>query len=779
MSHRVRCHNGADSPFFGSAARILLAGALLWLAASAGLAPRAEGAPSDRLTEAREMLRRGNLEGAVPALEEATRTFSQSDDPAREVEALVLLSRAQQAVGQQTRAQGSADRALERARKTHNAAGEAAALAQLGNLFLGTRQPEEAGRRLDAALAMARKLGDSRLEASILNDQGNRKAAVGLPQDALTAYSESAAKAAVAGAADTRATALANSASLLVRTGDAPAALAALEQASGAARALEDSRAKAFALISVGLGYRDLRAREPGQPELAEKATGALREAGEVGERIGDLREASYGWGYLGSVREAYGDRGRALADTRRAVLLAQRANAPESLYRWQWQTGRILRSDGEPEAATEAYRLATGTLQSIREETSNCYGRPKASFREYAEPVYLEFVDLLLQRSAVAPTPEASRPYLREARNAVELLKVFQLQDYFNDDCIGAGRRRSVPLEEIGVDTAVIYTVFLPDRLELLVSLPGGIRRFPVSEPPESVNREARVLRRLLEKRTTRQYLPHAQRLYDWLLRPLESHLTSAGVRTLVFVPDADLQMVPLGALHDGSGFLVERYAIARTPGLRLTDPRPMHIQGMKLLALGLAEGVQGFPPLPQVAGEMASIREVYPTKLLMNRDFTASGMEGALGDETYGIVHIASHAQFDTEVSNSFLLAYDQEVTLDRLERSVGLLRVREEPVELLTLSACDTAVGDDRASLGLAGVAVKAGARSALATLWSINDRASSQLVAEFYRALHVSGTSRAEALRQAQLKILKDPVYAHPAYWSPFILIANWL
>lgn len=114
-----------------------------------------------------------------------------------------------------------------------------------------------------------------------------------------------------------------------------------------------------------------------------------------------------------------------------------------------------------------------------------------------------------------------------------------------------------------------------------------------------------------------------------------------------------------------------------------------------------------------------------------------------------------------------------------MTQLERLVGLFRFRREPLELLTLSACQTGSGDDRAALGLAGIAVKAGARSALATLWSINDDASSELVSEFYRQLHDASVSKARALQHAQLKLLSDRVYEHPAYWAAFLLLNNWL
>jgi CHAT domain-containing protein len=318
-----------------------------------------------------------------------------------------------------------------------------------------------------------------------------------------------------------------------------------------------------------------------------------------------------------------------------------------------------------------------------------------------------------------------------------------------------------------------------LPDRTELLVSLPAGLKKFSVPIQGDIINKEAVEFRKKLEKRTTREFLPHAQQLYDWLIRPFEPELTSIKVDTLVFVPDGPLRTVPMAALHDGEQFLINKYAVAVTPGLSLTDPRPISGESLKILLVGLTESTQGFPPLPYVSSELQTIQSFYPSKLLVNEEFMTSSLRKALADEQFALVHIASHAQFDNDVARTFLLTFDDRVTLDRLGQYVGLLRFRAEPLELLTLSACDTATGDDRAALGLAGVAVKAGARSALATLWHINDLATSDLVGEFYKQLQEPGVSKAVALQRAQLRMLNDRRYEHPGYWSPFILINNWL
>jgi CHAT domain-containing protein len=163
----------------------------------------------------------------------------------------------------------------------------------------------------------------------------------------------------------------------------------------------------------------------------------------------------------------------------------------------------------------------------------------------------------------------------------------------------------------------------------------------------------------------------------------------------------------------------------------------------------------------------------------MLLNRQFLLSDIEPSLINDVYNIVHIASHSHFSGDKDHSFILTYDDRMTIEQMDQCLGVFRFRQVQLDLLTLSACETAVGDDRAALGLAGVAVKAGARSALASLWSINDKAASRLIAEFYRQLMNPAHNRAQALQAAQMMLIKDPQYEHPVFWAPFLLINNWL
>ena len=273
-----------------------------------------------------------------------------------------------------------------------------------------------------------------------------------------------------------------------------------------------------------------------------------------------------------------------------------------------------------------------------------------------------------------------------------------------------------------------------------------------------------------------------HAHTLYDWLIRPIEPLLREHEPNALVFVPDGPLRTIPFAALRDreSGSYLIEQYPIAIVPSLTLTDPRPIQRGQIRALAAGLSEAVAGFPALAYVEEEIDALGKVFPSQQLLNDQFELDHFQQEIENSPFGIVHIASHAEISEDSSESFLLAYDGRLSMDRLAEMVGTTRFRkEQPLELLTLSACETAADNQRAALGLAGIALRAGARSALATLWSVNDQSSAELIIEFYEQLGKPGVSRAEALRRGQLKLLGQRGYRHPAFWSPFVMISSWL
>jgi CHAT domain-containing protein len=627
---------------------------------------------------------------------------------------------------------------------------------------------------------MATADGNPRLIAAIHNDLGLAQVSRHQDAEALASFTASSQGAMAARDRALAVRAQVNAARVALKLNQPEAARNWLDQALDGLKDFEPSHDKATGMIQVGLGYQQLLPAMPAMhAPLLLRTAGVFVESVTVAEKIGDRRTLSYAEGYLGHLYETEHRNDEALQLTRRAVFSAQAANAPESLYRWQWQLGRLLAATGKLDEALAAYNYAVQTLRPIRMEVASAMSASSVSGEESVRPLFFELADLLLNRASLTPDTKAAEDYLRRARDAIEAYKAAELRDYFRDECVDALQARLTKLDTVSPTTAVIYPIVFPDRTELLVSLSTGLTRVSVPITAPVLTQEVRTFRRLIEKRTTREYLPHAQKLYEWLIHPLESELIQQKVQTLVFVPDGVLRTIPFSALHDGTSFLIQKYAIALTPGLYLTDPRPLDREKIRFLAGGLTASVQGFPSLPYVAEEMDSVRTLYQADQLLNEQFRTPLLEQELRDSRYGILHIATHGKFSTDANDSFLLTFDGKLTMSKLDSLIGLFRFRQDPLELLTLSACQTAVGDDRAALGLAGVAIKAGARSALATLWFINDEASAALIGEFYRQLHDPGVSKAIALQRAQQKLLSDRVYEHPAYWSPFLLLNNWL
>lgn len=734
---------------------------------------------ADDLQRGNQSFARGDFEQALGAWDEALRRLEAAREPAATARVLLRKSAAYQALGMHP----EAIQAARRAQALGEAAGDAALAAEaqgaLGNAYLLAGRVEEARSALAAAIERAEGLGRPDLSSVARNNLGNLLAGQRAFADARAAYDQALRDAAAAGDDALAAKSALNLARALAES-NASDADAQLQGMLAQIRSLEPSHDKAYALIGLGrLHLRRRTASEEAAREARFVAYGALREGAGVALAIDDPRALSYALGYLGELYERAQRTDDALRLTRRALHEAQRVNAPESLYLWQWQTARLLKAQGDVSGAIQSYERAIYTLEGIRPELSGGYMGAPISFREQVGPVFLELADLLLRQAVNAPDAAQREEFLRAARQTVELLKGAELADYFQDECVAEFKSRTAGIEEIGANTAAIYPIILPDRTEILLSVPGGIRLHTVPVDEERFTQEVRMLRGTLETRIMHRYLRHSKQLYDWIIRPLEPELERYGIDTLVFVPDGPLRTVPLSSLHDGEDFLVARYAVATTPGLTLTDPRPIPRGDVRVLLSGLTESVQGFPALPNVAQEIANVQALYGGTVLTDREFVVLKMENELKKRPYSIVHVASHAQFDQDLDQTFLLTYEGKLKMDALDQLMTLTAFREKPVELLTLSACQTAAGDDRAALGLAGVAVKAGARSALATLWFVNDPASAVLVSEFYRELQDPAQSKAKALQQAQLELMKDRRYRHPTYWAPFLLIGNWL
>jgi CHAT domain-containing protein len=758
---------------------VILATGLVLAKASGTVAAR-EPAPDIYMEQGLQAYQRGAFGQALAAWKLAADLYERDSKVGEQSQALAHAAQASESLGQISQALQQLELALTLAQQTGNRALMASVMGSLGRSYLASRKPDAAAEYLTQALTMARADNDRRLIAAIHNDLGITHVAQQHDADALASFVSSAQEAQEVGDRPLTVRASINAARMAMKLNQPDNARNWLDHAFDTLKDFKPSHDKATNLIQVGLGYQQLRASMPAMnAPLLLRAAGVLLEATTIAEQIGDARTRSYAEGYLGHLYETEHRYDESLQLTRRAVFSAQSANAPESLFRWQWQLGRLLAATSKLDEAIASYDHATTTLRPIRIEVASAWGNDSFSGEDSVRALFFELADLLLHRASLTGDLEGAEQYLLRARDAIETYKAAELRDYFRDDCVDTLQARITKLDQLAAGTAVVYPIIFADRLELLISLPNGLKRLSIPVSSATLTQEVRAFRKTVEKRTTREYLPHAQQLYAWLIRPLEPDLANSRIDTLVFIPDGPLRTVPMAALHDGRQFLIEKFALATTPGLNLTDPKPIDRDKVRLLSSGLTRAVQGFPSLPFVEEEINAIRTLYQGDQLLNAEFSTPRLEQELQGHPYGILHIATHGWFASDTTQSYLLTYNGKLSINELDRLIGLFRYRKDPLELLTLSACQTGIGDDRSALGLAGVAIKAGARSALATLWFINDEASATLVSEFYRQLRNPMQSKAQALQQAQQKLLADRVYQHPAYWSPFLLLNNWL
>jgi filamentous hemagglutinin family protein len=524
--------------------------------------------------------------------------------------------------------------------------------------------------------------------------------------------------------------------------------------------------------VTLGLAERLPRERNA----LRLRVHGRLLQARADAENLAEPRALSYVLGNLALLYQSDRRSEEALYLARLAQRAAEQANAPESLYRWYWLRGRLLWSLGRSDDALAALRAAVAILDETRQEAF-VDSADTDFFRLRISPVYLDLVDALLQSSDRVATDTA--PVLwREARSVIDRFRSAELREYFHDPCMSARQSQRTGVDAMAGQAVIVYPIILPERLELLVTLPSGIRRYVSPVAAEHLERTAEALRSALQSGRD-DYRAPARQLYDWLIRPYAAELSGERPRTLVLVPGGPLRGVPLAALMNGDRFLVQDYALAVTPGLELVDPQPLPPRGLPSLLAGVSEAVQGFTPLPGVSDELQELHAILRGEMLLNQAFSTQAFSEALQKQQPGLVHIASHAHFGGRPEDNFVLAYDRHLDMRRLTELVGVTRFRDQPLELLVLSACQTAVGDSRAVLGLAGVAVRAGARSALGSLWSISDAATAELMKVFYHQLQQPGVTRAGALQRAQQALLDSPNFHHPSYWSAFLLVNNWL
>ncbi|OYD88243.1 hypothetical protein CDG77_24750 [Nostoc sp. 'Peltigera membranacea cyanobiont' 213] len=642
------------------------------------------------------------------------------------------------------------------------------ALRSLGNVLQQLSELELSQTNLQQSLEIAQRL-QLPLEISLTEfSLGNTARSLSNIKDAIAHY-ENAAK--IAPNPLTKVQALINQLSLLVENERITEAKSLIPTIQSQLLNLPSNQASIYARINFAQTLTTIGNKK----YIAEILATSVQQA----KIIGDERAESYALGSLGEVYEQNQQLQEAQDLTQQALFMAEKIDASDIAYRLEWQLGRLLKAQGNMPGAISAYDAAVTTLQSLRSDLVAVNREVQFNFRDRIEPLYRQSVELILQEKG------QGKPDLDKARQRMEALQVAELDNFFREACLS---NQFVVLDKVvdrdNPNTAIFYPIILDNYLEIIIKLP----KQPLIHKTSQVNRQqveqviTEIRKTIVQPDANLQFKAVSQQLYNWLIKPVETDLKNSKVNTLVFIPDGLLRNIPMSALYDGREYLVQKYSVVISPGLQLFTPKPLKQKKLNALAGGLSQSPknENFAALPYVKVELKFIQESgVSTTTLLDKNFTSTTLRKTINAQPFRVVHLATHGQFSSKAKDTFILAADGRINVSELD---SLLKSREqkrtEPVELLVLSACETAAGDNRAALGLAGVALRAGARSTLASLWQIGDDSTVLFIEEFYRQL-VTGKTTVEALRFAQLKLLEAPEYNRPMYWAPYVLVGNWL
>ncbi|MGB3291862.1 MAG: CHAT domain-containing protein [Phormidesmis sp.] len=480
-------------------------------------------------------------------------------------------------------------------------------------------------------------------------------------------------------------------------------------------------------------------------------------------ERIDDKRALSFVSGMSAELKALRGEpAAEVAAEYRQALAIAQSLQASDAAYEWAYKLAQLEEKAGQRESAARYYRSAISALGKVREDLIAVNTELRFNFRERVEPVYRDYIKLLVA--------EGDDGLLAQAVATHDSLQLAQLENFLR-----CGRLLApVPVSANGVS---IHVINLGSAIEVVVVAKG--ETYGYSVPAEAVLRAAENLTLNIQSPSflsvpEADFLPYSQLLYDQIVRPAVASGLISDSDHLSFVLDAPFRAIPMGLLHNGQQYLAATHPLSNSLQLQVSSSPSRR---NRALFAGISQEAPSLigtslAPLPETEFEAESVKDYMRSKILINDRFTVEGLAHELMAEDYKVLHFSTHGQFSSAPEQTFLAAWD------------GLIGIREMAnifqsagsIDLLVLSACQTASGDDRATLGLAGIAVQSGARSVIASLWLVDSLGSSVLMDRFY-TIKGQGLSTAEALQQVQKELIGSTTFSHPFFWAPFILISG--
>jgi CHAT domain-containing protein len=750
----------------------------------------------------------GQYDNAINTFRKSLEIAKQLGIPNLEVKLLNNLGAAYFALGQYQKAIDQHQRGLALARDIADRQGESLILGLLGNDYVALGQYQKALDFYQQYLAATKDIRDRQGEAYAMGNIGNTYAYLGQYQKAVDWLQQSLTLVRAIGDRRGEGKALENLGNAYAYLSKYQQAIEVYQQALVIYQQIGDRNGEATALGNLGNAFNAI-----GQHQ---KAIDYLQQTLEIVQTIKDRQAEGATLGNLGNAYYALKQYEKALDLYRQHLVVVRQIGERKGEANANAAIAATLVNLNQTSLAIAFYKSSIGITESIRKDIQSLGKEDRQSYLQTVADRYRHLADLLLNQGRVI-----------EALQVLDLLKVQELEDYLknikgndrtaqgvrmlepekgiSDKLLAASFENSheinsqlsnkiqqlpkseinrVPdyLQKIPQGTVLLYPLILRDRLELILFSNNNI----------PVNRTVKISQKKLEKiiadyrsglldAGSEDVQESARELYNLLIKPVETELAQAKAETILYATDGKLRYVPLAALYDGKQWLIEKYRVSNLIAYILSDfgqqskAQPSILAG----AFGGKAGEQKFgqTALPATIKEVQAIANSFQNSVtLTEENFSRQAIESKF--KNHNILHLATHAEFNIgSPENSFIIfGNGDKIRLNEINDW------KIPNVDLIVLSACQTGVGklgDGVEILGFGYQVQKAGAKQAIASLWKVDDAGTQALMAAFYREFQKGDITVTEALRRAQVSLIKSSNFNHPNYWSAFFAIGNGL
>ncbi|MEA5478487.1 tetratricopeptide repeat protein [Pseudanabaena galeata UHCC 0370] len=769
----------------------------------------------DRKGEASSLNNLGNAYDSLSQYQKAIDLHQQSltisnqiGDRKGEANSLNNIGNTYNSLGQHQKAIDFNQQSLAISKQIGNRKGEANSLNNLGNSYYSLGQYQKAIDFYQQSLFIRKQIVDLNGEATSLNNIGEVYRSLGQYQKAIDFYQQSLAIKKQIGDRQGGGSSLNNLGNAYSILGQYQKAIDSHYESLKIARQINDRNGEGSSLISLGLAYSGLgdeqKAIDFHQQSLAIKK--------EIGDREGEaasLNNLGRAYGILGQYQKMINFLQQSLSIFRQIGNRNGEATSFNSI-------GAVLNALNQPELAILSYKQSINVTESIRKDIRGLSKEEQKSYLDTIAKRYRNLADILLQQDRII-----------EALQVLDLLKVQELEDYLKNikgsDRSAQGVRLLAPelalsnkllavsfdnsqninnqlanqiqqlpkteinkvpdyLNQIPRGTVLLYPFILGDRLEIILFAPNNLpirRTVKISQDQlENLISDFRV--GLLDPSSEDFKEPSIQ-LYNLLIKPIEAELVQFNAKTILYAPDGQLRYIPIAALYDGKQLLVEKYQISNIIAYTLSDftPQPQNTPNILAGAFGGKAGDRKFgqTALPATVREVQAIANSFQNSVtLIEEQFSRKAIESKF--KNHNILHLATHAEFNVGAPDQSFIIFGNG---DKI-RLNEITDWQIPNIDLIILSACQTGLGKLGSGVEILGFGYqvqKAGAKQAIASLWKVDDNKTSVLMTAFYAELQKGNVTATEALRRAQVSLIKSKDYNHPYYWAAFFAIGNGL